>query len=152
MPKPACPNLRDLFGTRYRTVLEPPAVRWSDPWYHRIPCAHGHIYPHGPGTLAWSSARRGQLMARVLQVPGARLEQDAEDGANISFPVVGFPAVAAIVRPRRRRRLSDERRRQAIEQLRAFREKSALARGKTDLERSQTDLDESEHQTPSQMR
>lgn len=97
-----------MCGGRFKVTLEPPATSWGDVWHHRVPCRHGHLYLNGVGTLGWASDNRGPLVGRVLEIPGAVLEQDGSDGVNITFPVERFEQVAELVRPRRRRVLSEE--------------------------------------------
>ncbi len=80
----------------------------SDPWDYTIPCQSGHLYPHGDGLLAWSSDCRSPLVGRVLAVPGTVLEQDGDDGVNVSFPVSALEQVAALVHPKRKRRVSEK--------------------------------------------
>lgn len=54
--------------------------------------------------------------ARVLrEVPDATLYRHASDGADVRFPVTAFDAVAAIAKPRKRRKLSPERREALIQ-------------------------------------
>lgn len=120
MPTATCINLRERFGERYRVTLEPPAKTWHDPWYHLIVCQHGHIYPHGGDLLGFASARRGPVANRVAALPYAQVTQDADDGMNITFPVEHFDEVAAIVKPRLRRRLSEQQRAACTERLRQY--------------------------------
>lgn len=119
-----CINLRERFGGPYKVDLEEPAVSFADPWYHIIPCEHGHIYVHGHDYLGFASkspiAGKRSVAARVAALPFTQVVQDGCDGANIIFDVRYFDLVATIVKPRRRRRLSDEQRAAAVDRLRPY--------------------------------
>ena len=104
-----CPNLRELAGERYRVRREMGQSR--DPWNYFIPCSLGHICPWGPGLLAACTDRRRPIVLRkLLEIPGAMLEQDGEDGANVSFPDKHFKRVAAIMKARVRRMVTEQER------------------------------------------
>jgi hypothetical protein len=119
-------DLKQQFGARYRVTYEESyfADRTrqtvADPWLMVIPCAAGHIFPWDH-RLAYSANRRGPVASRVAALPGAEIVQDGDDGQNIAFPVEQFDAVAEIVRPRRRRRLSAEHREKLREAGKQFR-------------------------------
>lgn len=110
-----CLNLKELFGEQYRIdasfVAENPGrKRCQDPWYYRIPCEHGEIYPHGGELLGAATHRRGKIAKQIAAVPEVRVVQDGVDGINAVFHHSNFEAVAALLKPRRRRRLSAEHR------------------------------------------
>jgi hypothetical protein len=104
-----CVNMKERYGRSYRVVSEDGNSRNSDPWLWQIPFRYGHLYPHGGTRLgaATTGRRIGQTLAKL---PGVRIEQEAEDGYNLTFDVADFRKVAAIIRPRRRRQLSPEQR------------------------------------------
>ena len=85
------------------------------PWYHVIPCQYGHIYVHGDDELGFASDKPGGVAKRVANLPFTRVTQSGDDGMNIVFDVAHFDEVAAIVKPRRKRILSDEHREKLVE-------------------------------------
>ena len=101
-------NLRSRYGDKYRISREEGADR-HDPAGFIIPCKRGHIYVHGRELLGVATSGRG-IVRRLLTVAGLVIVQDGSDGINATFPPEQFAAVAAIIRPRRRRRLSPEHR------------------------------------------
>lgn|GEM_PF-773729 len=120
-------NLQEMFGRRYRVTFdesyhhERPEFRAAEaPWLMTLPCRHGHIYPWGGDLLAASTCSRGSVVKKLLALPYVQLRQDGSDGINVSFPVGHFGEVARIMKPRRRRRLSESQRRAATERLRAY--------------------------------
>jgi hypothetical protein len=119
-----CVNLRERFGRQYRVEYEEsysaqygPHARIDDPWLQIVPCQHGRVYPHGGNMLTAATNGRGPIIKKLLAVPGAKMWQDGDDGANILFPVEQFEDVAKLMRARRRRRLSPEQRAKAVERL-----------------------------------
>jgi hypothetical protein len=109
-----CPNLKALFGDRYRIGHDPSAVTWgerADPWAMTLPCRGGVvIYPHGDGMLAVEIDYHRHLAKRVGAIPGIRLHQGGDRERTFLFPLELFDRVAELVKPRRRRRLSPEHR------------------------------------------
>lgn len=106
-----CVNLREQFGERFRIEYdEAHRGRGDDPWLQVIPCLRGHIYPHGGELLGIATNSRGATAAALARLAGVVVVQDGDDGINATFPVAMFGRVAALVRPKRRRRLSAERR------------------------------------------
>ena len=93
----------------------------DDLWLLVIPCRHGHIYPHGGDRLGFASRCRGPVANKVAALPGARIEQEAGDGLNVSFPVEMFGRVARIVGAKRQRTMTAEQRTAAAERLARFR-------------------------------
>ncbi len=103
-----CLDLKLLYGERYKIARDPAAgPRSQDPWLWQIPCLFAHVYPYGPGTLGVSTHRRGAIANRLMALPFVTVTQDASDGINASFPLADADAVFAIVKPRKRRRLSE---------------------------------------------
>jgi hypothetical protein len=122
---PTCPNLRDLYGDRYRIGHDPAATTPSerkDPWMLTIPCRGGVvIYPHGAGALAVEVDGRPILAKRLAGIPGVVLHQDGDQEKTFLFPVALFDQVAELVQPRRRRRLSPEQREASKSRLARYR-------------------------------
>lgn len=81
-----------------------------NPWYWRILCKNGHIYPHGGDLLGVSTDLRGSIATRLATSPFVNVVQNGDDGINAVFAVQDFDHVAAIMKPRRRRRLSPSHR------------------------------------------
>lgn len=126
MSRPHCLNLRKLFGDRFKIGIdesyqaERPEFRAEElPWLMILPCVNGHICPWGGNDLA-ACTKAGPVAKALRQLPFIRIAQDASDGINAVFDVAHFDEVAALMKPRRRRRLSDEARRQAAERLKPW--------------------------------
>jgi hypothetical protein len=106
----ACINLRERFGTDYRVSFEPAYDargkhrRNLDPYMMTLSCRFGVIYPHGGDTPAVEVDYHPKVAKLLAALPGVALHQDGDGEKTFLFPVSLFEAVAAIVRPRRRRR------------------------------------------------
>jgi hypothetical protein len=125
--KPACINLRQRFGDLYKVQFEEsyyaerPEFRSEEaPWLMVIPCLNGHICPWGGRLLAACTRTAGPVARRLKKLPFAQVAQDGDDGANVLFDVRHFDEVAKIMKPRRRRRLSDQQKRESVERLRRY--------------------------------
>ena len=112
-----CVNLKERFGKRYRVryeesyYVEHGSRAWGDdPWLQVIPCDLGHIFPHGGNLLAASTNRRGATAKKLMALPGVTVHQDGDDGVTVLFPVESFDQVAALMRPKRRRVVSEAER------------------------------------------
>jgi hypothetical protein len=104
-------DLRERFGTRFRIGRDPAAgPRSTVLWYATVPCARGTIYADGPEHLRADIDGRPKLARMVAAVAGVEIVQDGDGETTVRFHVGQFEAVAALVRPFRRRVLSDERR------------------------------------------
>ena len=118
-----CPNLRELYGDRYRVATEEsrPAKgegsQTADPWLLVIPCQNGHICPWGSDLLAACTNGRGSIAKRLTELPFVTVEQDGSDGVNASFHVDRIEEVAQIMRPKRKRPPRTEAQRRATERL-----------------------------------
>ncbi len=71
-----------------------------------IPCAAGHVFEHGPTLLAYTGDTRG-WRALLLAIPGVRSWQTGDQEFTVVFPPDALKAVAKVVRPRRKRVISD---------------------------------------------
>jgi len=58
-----------------------------------------------------------RVARRLAAVEGVELRQDGDDGCNFRFHVDRFDAVAEVMKPRRRRRLSPEQRAKCADRL-----------------------------------
>jgi hypothetical protein len=125
--EPSCVNLLEPYGDRYKVAYDPAYDPFNvprdrlDPWMMVLPCRYGEIYPHGGGMLAVFTHARQHVPQRLAEIPGTRLYTDGDDGKTFLFPVGVFGQVAEVVRPRKRRRLSQEQRRRAVERLALYR-------------------------------
>ena len=117
-----CVNLKERFGNRFKIqheesyAAERSEFRTAEePWLQIIPCRHGHICPWGGSTLAACTDKAGGVARRLKALPFTTVAQDGDDGANILFDMEHFEAVAEIILPRKRRRLSEAGRQRLAE-------------------------------------
>ena len=123
-----CISLKERFGNHYRVEYEEsyhadhgPHARADDPWLMILPCGNGHICPWGDDLLAACTKKAGPVVARRLKkLPFTNIAQDGDDGANVLFHAKHFDAVAKIMRPRRRRQMSEKQRQRLVEAGRKF--------------------------------
>ena len=108
------PDLRALYGARFQITFDEAAEGHSDrkdPWLMQILCQGRDlvIYPHGEGLLAVQCDRH-PFVAKQLVALGLRLIQDGDHEKTFVFPIELFEKVAAIVKPRKRRVLTEQQR------------------------------------------
>jgi hypothetical protein len=110
-----------LFGDRFKIGRDPAHAaehgergRAIDPWLLVIICRSGHIYVHSRDRLGVATNNRGATARALVSLPGVEVLQDGDDGLNAAFPLEAFDQVAAILNPRRRRRLSPEHRQRLV--------------------------------------
>lgn len=110
-----CINLWRQFG-KYRITFDPaydprhvPRDK-LDPWYMQIPGRRGCIVPWDGTTLAVEVDGRPVTARRLAESGVCNLLRDGDDGQTFLFDLADFAVVAAIIRPKRRRRLSQEQR------------------------------------------
>jgi hypothetical protein len=105
-------DLKKQFGAEHKVVLDESANVAGQSaadrrWLQQIPCKYGHVYLHGEDTLgAYAEGRK--IAGKLAALPGVRVHQRGDREVTVVFPPAVFPAVAALLRPRRRRRLSPE--------------------------------------------
>jgi hypothetical protein len=127
-----CINLAERFGGRYRITFDPAYDAKGrhrvnrDPWMMQIPCEGRGvtIYPHGAERLAVEVNYRPSLARALVSLPGVIIHQDGGRRGGektFLFPVDLFDQVAALVKPRRRRVLTDEQRQAAAARLPSYR-------------------------------
>ena len=75
------------------------------------------VYPWGSGWLAVEVDGRPGLVKKLVAIPGVELRQDGDGEKTFRFDVARFEAVAAVVRPRKRRRLPEGQRRACARRL-----------------------------------
>ncbi len=122
--KANCVNLKKQFGRRYKVVYEESYfaehgqnARVEDSVYMLIPCRFGHLFPHGGDVLAGSVDGHPKVANRMRRLKCCRVHQDGDDGElTVLFDVADFDRVAKIMRPRRRKQISEAER----ERLRAM--------------------------------
>ena len=114
---PDCLNLMDHYGAKYKIGWDEcydPKGRPKeklDPWYMMVLCQRGVIYPWGGDLLAAEVVGRRPTVKRLAAL-GLKQIQDGDESAFV-FDVGQFDDVAAIVKPRRRRKVSDAQRESA---------------------------------------
>lgn len=105
-------DLKQKYGAEYKIVWDDAAGITDQStedrrWLPRIPAKYGHIYIHGEAMLGAHAS--GRIIAgKLAALPGVRVHQRGDAEVNVVFTPDLFPAVAALLRPRRRRRLSPE--------------------------------------------
>ena len=125
MTKPTL-NLKEFFGHRFNVGYDPAAETYAErqnPWMMTLCCMNGVIYPHGSTLLAVEC--KGTTAKRLMDLPGVTVHQQGDMEWTLLFDVAIFEAVAAIVKPRKRRRLTEDQRAGNVERLKAFRFKTA---------------------------
>jgi len=109
------PVMSAVYDKGFRLVKDP---SWSkhEPaedrmWCWELPCRRGrrfgakrkaHISAHGEGTLAYSGLGM-KLRRELLAIPGVRSHQTGDEEFAVTFPTGLFEAVAAVVKPYRRK-------------------------------------------------
>jgi hypothetical protein len=99
------PNLKELFP-ELRISRDPAWEGRDDPWYYVLPCKKGEIYPYGENVLA-IEIHSGQLRKKLVGM-GFKVVQDGDRESTVVFPVERAQEVLALVRPRKRRILTEE--------------------------------------------
>jgi hypothetical protein len=129
----SCVDLRERFGEEYRITRAEAAESPNDPWMFTIPCQHCKprgqyitIHPHG-GELLAVEVNYYPSIARALARLGLTIHQDGGWNGEMTFlfHVDRFEEVAALVKPKRRKKLTPEQRQQGMERLARFRFRSA---------------------------
>jgi hypothetical protein len=132
-----CINLRRSFGQRYKIGFDEAAVTWgerADPWMQTLPCQKGVIFPHSRNMLAVEIDNRPITAKLVAGISGIVIHQDGDHEKTFLFPVDLFDQVAAIIKPRKRRRLSEEQKAKCVARLAKYCPKSPRQSAGEDLE------------------
>jgi len=109
-------NLKELFGREYKIEIDEsancPGESKSDPWYYRVACKYGHIYPYSDKRLGFY-CESGNIRNRLRQEhPEIDVFNWSDDGGAVFlFPVGLFKLISGYAKPRQKRRLSQEHRR-----------------------------------------
>ena len=125
---PTCIDLKREFGDRFKVVYEESYQaergdhgRAEDPWLMVVLCLHGEIYPYGDDQLVASTKVAGGIARTLKALPFVTTHKDGSDGADVLFPVDRFEEIAAIMKPKRRRQVSDAERKRLAEMGAEFR-------------------------------
>ena len=111
-----CVNLQERFGKRYRITFDPAYSPKHvphdklDPWAMLIPCQRGIIYSHGGDLLTVEVEGRRVTANRLRQLDCTTTCQEGDSFLAVTFHAVDFDEVAAIMKPRRRRQVSEAER------------------------------------------
>jgi hypothetical protein len=112
-------NLRERYGDRYRIGHDPAAETWKeqqDPWMMTVLCQGGVvIYPVGGDDLAVEVDHHPGLARQLQDIPGVTSSQSGDHEQTFLFDLGLFDRVAAVVKPRKKRKcpLSREQQREA---------------------------------------
>jgi hypothetical protein len=117
-----CVNLAARFGQDFKITHDPAArtrPQKRDPWMMQLPCRGKGvtIYPFGGDRLAVEVDGRPGLVKKLVAIPDVELLQDGDGEKTFLFEVALFGPVAAVVRPRKRRRLPEGQRRACLRRL-----------------------------------
>ena len=111
-----CINLQQQFGTRYRVTFDaaysPKHVPRNklDPCMMLIPCQRGIIYSHGGDLLTVEVEGRRVTANRLRQLDCTTTCQEGASVLAVTVQAADVAEVAAIVKPKRRRQVSDAER------------------------------------------
>jgi len=137
-----CINLLEVFGNHYRITFDPAYSARGVPcgkldcWMMQVPCQGRGvtIYPYGGNSLAVEVDRRPSIAAKLRGIEGLKLHQDGDNETTFLFDVALFEQVAEVVKPRRKRQVSDERRQELVSYGRRY----GFGAQKSTPERAQT--------------
>ncbi len=73
----------------------------------QIPCERGVIYPYGGDLLAAEVEGRSQTRKRLRELDCTTTIQAGDEFLAVTFSVERFAEVAAVLKPRRRRQVSE---------------------------------------------
>jgi hypothetical protein len=113
-----CINLKQRFGRRFKVTHEESreaefgdGARTVDPWLLLIPCQYGHIFPWGDSLLAASVDGHPRVARKIAALDCCTVVQDGDDGElTATFDEDDFRQVADLMKPRRRRQVSEAER------------------------------------------
>jgi hypothetical protein len=107
-------DLQKMFGGRFRIIYDPsydvfhvPKAK-RDPWMMCIPCQFGMIYPYSDVLLAAEVDYHPKTAKQLQALTGVALTQDGDYERTFTFSLAVFEQVAAILKPRKRRILTEE--------------------------------------------
>jgi hypothetical protein len=118
-------NLKSRFGSKYR-IAKAEDHKTEEPMLV-IPCKFGHIYPHGHNTLAASVDGHSGIAANMRRLACGKVHQDGDFGElTILFHVDDFAEVAKVMKPRTKRKVSEEQKAAAAKRFAEYRMKKTL--------------------------
>jgi hypothetical protein len=112
------PNLRALFGDRFQIGHDPAAetaAERNDPWMMMLPCENGVIYPHGANRLAVEC--KTKTAHKLMAISAITVQQHGDTECTLLFNLAMADQVFGIVKPRKRRKLSEEQKAANVERL-----------------------------------
>jgi len=120
-----CINLQERFGRRYRigweadgaTKAQTPREEW--PWLMELLCRHGKVYPWG-GELLQACSYTGATGAKLRRLPFVLHAKGGEETV-IRFHVDHIEQVLAVLKPYRRRQVSEAEKERLTEMGERFR-------------------------------
>ena len=122
-----CVNLKKQFGREYKVVCEESYhseyganARTEDPWLMVVLCQNGHICPWGGSMLAACTDKNGSIANLLRKNPLVNVVHDGDDGVNAVFNMKHFDEIANIMKPRKRRRLSEAQKQKSVDRLRKY--------------------------------
>ena len=116
------PNFHDLFGDRFQIGHDPAAktpAEQRDPWMMTLLCENGLIYPHGANRLAVEC--KGVTGKKLLAMSGITVHQQGDTEWTLLFDLAMADQVFDILKPRKRRTLSEEQKAANVERLKKHR-------------------------------
>ena len=128
MTKVICIDLAERFGRKYRIGYEEQVDQWpvaDRPWLARIRCLYGHVGVQGGERLHAFTDHR-LIGRRLRRLPFVEQAQGDEE-VRIVFHVEHLAEVLAILKPYRRRVLSEEQKAKQVARLAAHRFKAGQA-------------------------
>lgn len=105
-------DLKKSYGAEYKVTWDEAANIHGQSaedrrWLPQIPAKYGHIYIHGRNVLG-ACARGRIIVGKLAARADVRVHKRGDAEVTVVFPPDLFPAVAALLKPRKRRRLSAE--------------------------------------------
>lgn len=114
------PNLRESYGKLYRVGLDPCATSWKDINLHVIEGRVGCVYVHGEDYAGVEIETRRWKARQLMEEAGFSPHLQADDVYTYLIPWSDLDKVIHLIRPRKRRQLSEEEKKQRVERLREF--------------------------------
>jgi len=112
-------NLHATYGKQYRVALDPAADSFADPALHVIPTRTGEVYPHSATHAGVEVGRRFRSVhARLAAYP---VHVRADELTTYLVPWSDLPALLPVLRPYKRRQVSEEQRQSLIQRTAAHR-------------------------------
>ena len=117
-------NLKELYGEKFRLDVEesyyaenPKFRKQEEPWLTYVVCVNGSIGVWGDDLLVACTKTNGAVASRLKVLPYTEVAQEGSDGVNVTFNIAHFDDVAKIMKPKRRRRLSEEQKAANLKRL-----------------------------------